>query len=269
LFEQERIVAEIDKQFTRLDAGVEALRQLQAHLRRYRAAVLKAACEGSLVLTRSPRAGWTVAKLGSLVLRMANGTTVTQSREPPGIPVTRIETIASGTIDRARVRYVRDAPPEVVQKYTLQAGDVLMSHINSDAHLGKTAVYDGRDGPLLHGMNLMLLRADTRRVLPEYLHIACNYLRTSGRFMAVAQHAVNQSSLNQKSLANLDVPLPPLDEQRRIVGAASELLAQSQRTFADGEACLRRAGRLRAAILSQAFEGRLVPAEQPARAPAA
>ena len=49
--EQRRIVAEIEKQFTRLEAGVAALRRVQANLKRYRAAVLKAACEGRLVPT--------------------------------------------------------------------------------------------------------------------------------------------------------------------------------------------------------------------------
>ena len=58
--EQRRIVAEIEKQFTRLEAGLAALRRVQANLKRYRAAVLKAACEGRLVpteaaLARSPR----------------------------------------------------------------------------------------------------------------------------------------------------------------------------------------------------------------------
>jgi type I restriction enzyme S subunit len=46
--EQRRIVAEIEKQFTRLEAGVAALRRVQANLKRYRAAVLKAAFEGKL-----------------------------------------------------------------------------------------------------------------------------------------------------------------------------------------------------------------------------
>ncbi len=51
--EQRRIVAEIEQQFTRLEAGVTALRQVQAKLKRYRAAVLKAACEGRLVPTEA------------------------------------------------------------------------------------------------------------------------------------------------------------------------------------------------------------------------
>jgi type I restriction enzyme S subunit len=49
--EQHRIVAEIEKQFTRLDSGVAALKRVQANLKRYRAAVLKAACSGRLVPT--------------------------------------------------------------------------------------------------------------------------------------------------------------------------------------------------------------------------
>jgi type I restriction enzyme S subunit len=53
LDEQRQIVAEIEKQFTRLEAGVAALRRVQANLKRYRAAVLKAACEGRLVPTEA------------------------------------------------------------------------------------------------------------------------------------------------------------------------------------------------------------------------
>ena len=51
--EQRRIVAEIEKHFTRLDASVAALRRTQANLKRYRASVLRAACSGELVDTEA------------------------------------------------------------------------------------------------------------------------------------------------------------------------------------------------------------------------
>jgi len=51
--EQQRIVSEIEKQFTRLDAGVTSLKRAQTALKRYRASVLKAACEGRLVPTEA------------------------------------------------------------------------------------------------------------------------------------------------------------------------------------------------------------------------
>ena len=53
LAEQRRIVVEIETQFTRLDASVAALRRAQANLKRYRASVLKAACEGRMVPTEA------------------------------------------------------------------------------------------------------------------------------------------------------------------------------------------------------------------------
>jgi type I restriction enzyme, S subunit len=51
--EQRRIVAEIEKHFTRLEAAVAALKRVRANLKRYRASVLKAACEGRLVPTEA------------------------------------------------------------------------------------------------------------------------------------------------------------------------------------------------------------------------
>ena len=51
--EQHCIVAELEKQFTRLDASVDALKRVRANLKRYRASVLKAACEGKLVPTEA------------------------------------------------------------------------------------------------------------------------------------------------------------------------------------------------------------------------
>ena len=48
--EQRRIVAAIEQQFTRLDAGVAALKRSQARLKHYRATVLKAAVEGDLTV---------------------------------------------------------------------------------------------------------------------------------------------------------------------------------------------------------------------------
>jgi type I restriction enzyme, S subunit len=51
--ERERIVAEIEKQFTRLDAGASSVKRVQTSLKRYRGSVLKAACAGRLVPTEA------------------------------------------------------------------------------------------------------------------------------------------------------------------------------------------------------------------------
>lgn len=51
--QQKRIVAEIEKQFSRLDEAIANLKRVKANLKRYKAAVLKAAVEGSLVETEA------------------------------------------------------------------------------------------------------------------------------------------------------------------------------------------------------------------------
>jgi len=50
---QDEIVAEIEKQFSRLDEAVANLKRVKANLKRYKAAVLKAAVEGRLVETEA------------------------------------------------------------------------------------------------------------------------------------------------------------------------------------------------------------------------
>jgi type I restriction enzyme S subunit len=56
LDQQKRIVAEIEKQFSRLDEAVANLKRVKANLKRYKAAVLRAAVEGRLVETEAERA---------------------------------------------------------------------------------------------------------------------------------------------------------------------------------------------------------------------
>lgn len=46
--QQERIVAEIEKQFSRLDEAIASIKRVKTNLKRYKAAVLKAAVEGKL-----------------------------------------------------------------------------------------------------------------------------------------------------------------------------------------------------------------------------
>lgn len=54
--EQKRIVSKVEELFSDVDAGTKALERVSANLKRYRASVLKAACEGKLVTTEAESA---------------------------------------------------------------------------------------------------------------------------------------------------------------------------------------------------------------------
>jgi len=73
LREQEAVVAEIEKQFSRLDEAVANLQRVKANLKRYKATVLKAAVEGRLVETEArlaQREGRTYETGGQLLQRI-------------------------------------------------------------------------------------------------------------------------------------------------------------------------------------------------------
>jgi type I restriction enzyme S subunit len=74
--------------------------------------------------------------------------------------------------------------------------------------------------------------------------------------------SLNKGSLIQhmftSQLAEFEVPLPPLDEQRRIVADIERQLSIIDATTVAVEGALARCSTLRRAILQQAFTGRLV-----------
>jgi type I restriction enzyme, S subunit len=198
--------------------------------------------------------------LGDVLVEIRNGLVADQEKEQPGIPITRIETISKGIVDLERVRYVRNTDGLKLDRFWLKSGDILFSHINSDLHLGKTAIVMS-DAPLLHGMNLLVLRTDRERLLPRYLHHWLDFCRRTGMFMAIAQHAVNQSSLNQKKITSLKIPLPSIDDQEKVVAEIEKQFSRLDEAVANLKRVKANLKRYKASVLKDAVEGRLVPTE--------
>jgi type I restriction enzyme S subunit len=79
--------------------------------------------------------------------------------------------------------------------------------------------------------------------------------------MISKSHEVARKTLNLEDVRAAKVTLPPFAEQRRIVAEVERRLSVVQELEQTIEANLKRAGRLRQAILKRAFEGRLVKQE--------
>jgi type I restriction enzyme S subunit len=159
--------------------------------------------------------GWVARKLADICLRISNGTSAFQSVERKGIPVTRIETISSGTIDQERVGYI-DAPSDNFERYILRHGDILFSHINSVEKLGNCALYESKPDMLIHGMNLLRLEVNRALVEPYFLLAFLKSAEAKRFCQDNARRAIGQASLNTRDLGALQVPLPSISEQRRI-----------------------------------------------------
>jgi len=166
--------------------------------------------------------GWEWVRLEDVLLRISNGFSGKQNKNADGYPLSRIETISNSIIDLDKVGYSPDIPKDKLDYFRLRSGDILLSHINSDFHVGKTAVVpNGIE--LYHGVNLLLLRLSSA-VSPKYIDTVINSLRLAGYFVKIAQHAIGQSSINQSKVVQVCIALPPLAEQHRIVAKVDELM---------------------------------------------
>ena len=192
---------------------------------------------------------------------MSNGVGGKQNKEGIGVPVSRIETIADQRINFERVGYLAEYDSEKIERYRLNDGDILFSHINSPIHIGKTAIFNCKK-PLYHGINLLRIVLKRDVFVPELFNNYCKLVRAQGLFAMRAQHAVNQSSLNQKKLSAFEIPLPPLPEQKQIAATLDQLLARVEAIKTRLDAIPALLKRFRQSVLAAAVSGRLVEHSQ-------
>jgi type I restriction enzyme S subunit len=163
-----------------------------------------------------------------------NGASIKQSDGQGGYPITRIETIWNKTIDQDRFGFADISDDELVnyEKYLLESGDILMTHINSPKHLGKCAMYEGTPSKLIHGMNLICIRARTDESYPRYLKYYLNSKDFKNQLPKISNQSVNQASFSASKLKKLKIPIPPLDQQKKIAAILDAADAYRQKTKA-------------------------------------
>lgn len=128
-----------------------------------------------------------------------------------------------------------NASPKQMQDQSVAAGDVLFNSTNSPELVGKSALIGHLDEPAVFSNHFLRLRTDPDRLDPSYLaqFLRCQFSR--GVFRAMAKAWVNQATVGRDRLEELDVPLPPLPEQRRIaaiLGHADALRAKRRQVLA-------------------------------------
>ena len=172
--------------------------------------------------------------ISEIAVLLRNGKAVRQFADMNGLPITRIETIADGTINPAKVGFA-DLEESDCADWLLQDGDILISHINSTKHLGKCAIYEGDPPALIHGMNLLALRVDPDVAASRYVYWMLSSTGFRRKLPRITKDSVNQSSFNISSFKKLQIPLPPLPEQKRLAGildAADALRAKRREALA-------------------------------------
>jgi type I restriction enzyme S subunit len=296
--QQKHIVAEIEKQFSRLDEAVANLKRVKANLKRNKAAVLKAAVEGRLVETeaeiarREGRSYETGAQLLQRILETrrsqwkgkgkykeptAPDTTdlpelpaawvyataeqladenraitygVIKLGEPVdgGIPVLRSSDVRQLRIDLDDVKRIS---PEIAGNYRrtfLRGGEVVLTVRGT---LGGVAVVP----PQCNGFNVSREVAMLAQVDPAMAELLAFFIASAplGNWLMRRAKGIAYTGINIETLKALPIPVPPIDEQHRIVSEVDRRLTLLGKTEAQVNANLQRAERMRQSILSAAF----------------
>lgn len=270
--EQKRIVAAIDEQVPRLDAGVAALERVRQNLKRMRAAVLQAAVTGRLAGTSTQAAldshsEWDVVTVGDIA-EVSGGITKNPNRLPRAnpIPFLRVANVQRDALDLNDVHEVEVFEGEL-DKLRLRHDDLLVVEGNgSPDQIGRSALWDGSIDPCVHQNHLIRIRPGVR-VLPAYLNLFWNAPSSIATIRAIASSTSGLYTLSTGKVRSIPVVLPPTAAQEQIVAEV-----ERQLPFVEAldhelvKACV--LGRsLRSSVLSAAFSGRLTtqdPNDEPA-----
>jgi len=155
-----------------------------------------------------------MVRIADLAQHLRNGASIKQTDGASGLPITRIETIAHREVNLDKCGYA-DIGEHEYTDYRLQNGDILISHINSEKHLGKCAIFESERKDVIHGMNLLCFRPN-EKLNPKFAFYFLSSRVFLSKLPKITKKSVNQASFTLGHFKELEIPLPPLEEQKRI-----------------------------------------------------
>ncbi len=253
LAEQRRIVAAIEEHFSRLDIAEESLRRGRRRLQALRARVLSAILELS----------WPQVSVGD-VAHVGSGATPKRGREAYWVDGT-IPWVTSGQLTKPFVR----EPAALITETALRETNVKLW----PKHTLLVALYG--EGKTRGHCSELLIEATTNQACAAIVLKDDSIDRAYLKLFFAAAYDLNrrlasggvQPNLSLGLIKGLRFPLPPIDEQLRIVAEVEHKLSIVESMERRIEEALRRSAALRRSILEQAFSGKLVP-QNPSDEPA-
>lgn len=247
--EQERIVAAIEEQFSRLDAAETVLRNTLHRLKALRIKAIAAAYKGD----------WPRTTLGEIA-EITGGVTKDSKREgDPSfieVPYLRVANVQRGYLDLTEVAAIR-VSSEKAQALMLREGDVLFNEGGDRDKLGRGWVWSGEIDRCIHQNHVFRARLskgfDPRFVSWHGNTFGQSWFDTHGR------QTTNLASLNLTTLKSFPVPAPPLAEQLEAVAEIERRLSIIDATTNMVNSAFIQGKALRRAILERAFSGKLLP----------
>ncbi len=247
---QREIVAELEKQFSRLDEAVANLQRVKANLKRYKASVLKAAVEGHLVETGGC---WRQVKLGEVAMSVRNGYSHKPDAES-GTRIFRISAVRPMELAADDVRYLSGSTADY-DTFLAVAGDVLFTRYNgSRDYVGVCAQVPKGLPPTVYPDKLIRVRVPIDKLLPAFLVISASTGQGREFIESMIRTTAGQSGVSGSDIKAIPLSIPTMAEQTRIVAEVDRHLSIIREVEAEVDANLKRAQALRQSVLSITFQ---------------
>jgi type I restriction enzyme S subunit len=259
LAEQQRIVAKLDILFTHLESLKTRLEHIPQLLKNFRQAVLTQAVTGKL--TKEWRVGkeleeWEEVKLQNITKKIGSGSTPkggSASYKEEGIPLVRSMNIHFNGIKLKGLAFIDEDQAERLKNVIIEENDILLNI--TGASIGRVCIAEediigGRVNQ--HVTIIRLSEGHSSEYINMYLasSIIQNYIFNEN-------YGVTRQALTKTQTQNLEINLPPKQEQTEIVKRVEALFAKTETIETQYQSLKTKIDRLPQAILQKAFKGEL------------
>lgn len=205
--------------------------------------------------------GWVWTRLGNLCAAIQYG--LSNSAEPKGShKFLRITDIQNGMVNWDAVPFTSTSDPDV---YLLKPGDIVFAR--TGATVGKSFLITETPYPSVYASYLIRIRllGDLpSEYIYQFFDSACYWSQITDKSVGVGQPNCNGTALKE-----LFIPLPPINEQLRIIPTVRKLLKHVTKIDTEEKALMSIVTAAKAKILDLAIRGKLVtqnPDDEPASA---
>jgi type I restriction enzyme, S subunit len=176
-----------------------------------------------------------------------------------------IDNVQDGYFSMGATHRITKEKFDELKKYAARPEDVLITVM---ATIGRTCVVPSDIEPAIITKHVYRITPNKLIVEPRYLHLALWGGSAVRQQMNQQTRGQTRPGLNGTIIKGLVIPIPPLEEQREVIGLVDSRLSLIDNLLPSVEKSEIRASRLRQSILKKAFSGELVPQDpndQPAK----
>lgn len=170
---------------------------------------------------------WAWTTLGEIADVVGGVTKDSKKQADPAfrrVPYLRVANVQRGYLDLREITKIR-VPESTVAKLRLQPGDVLLNEGGDRDKLGRGWVWDGQIPDCIHQNHVFRARLAEGSLHPKLLAWYANETARSW-FEQNASQSVNLASISLSTIKRLPLPLPPREEQERIIAALEDHLSR-------------------------------------------